>query len=122
MTIPVKISDFDDHILYFTQKGGSAILLGANEERQCRIWTCDPYMEDGLVIIPNVGSSQLRLIASNPVATLVYPAIDPHGFTFIIDGHAEVLADEPNTVALKPSGGMLHRPPTHADGPEWTGV
>lgn len=122
MSITVAVSDLPKHIEYFTQNGGSAILLGANEEMQARVWVCDPFVDGGQVIVPQVGASQRRLIARNPVATLVYPAIEPHGWTFIIDGHAMLHADDPETVVITPSGGMLHRPAAHANGPEWEGV
>lgn len=122
MSIPVANSDLSEHIAYFTQHGGSAILLGANEAGQTRVWVCDPFVDDGRVIVAHVGASQRRLIATNPQATLVFPAIEPHGWTFIIDGHARVPDVDPEAVIIEPSGGMLHRPPAHADGPEWTGV
>lgn len=115
MTIRVPLEKIPEHIEYFASRGASAILTIANSHGQCRIFVCDPVSHGECVVLPGVPENHRKISQINPEATIVFPAVEHHGYTFIIDGQVQA----GTAYTMKPMSAMLHRPVAHADGPEW---
>jgi len=79
-----------------------------------KVVTVEPTVADGVVLVESPGRGTLANLADNPAVTLVLPPLESKGFTLLVDGTAEVSGDD---VRVTPTGAVLHRPASHADGP-----
>ncbi|HWU24092.1 MAG TPA: pyridoxamine 5'-phosphate oxidase family protein [Nocardioides sp.] len=79
-----------------------------------KVVTVDPVIEDSLLRVAGPGGGTLANVAANPVVTLVFPPVETHGYTLLVDGTAEVAGED---VVVTPATAVLHRPGSHADGP-----
>lgn len=111
MTIPVPLGDLARLLTAY----GSAYLLTASNDGRTKVITVDPVPEGRLLLVATPSRGAAANIAANPAVTLVWPPLERHGFTLIVDGTA--VADE-DGVTVSPEHGILHRPGTHADGPD----
>lgn len=121
MSVPVRIEDLGDAL----QAVGSGYLLTTALDGAGRIKavSVDPELVDGVLRTqPSRGSA--ANLASNPLVTLVFPPLEHHGFTLIVDGTAAVAGSEDpagreaeETIAVTPSSAIWHRPARHTDGP-----
>jgi len=120
MSIRIEPSSLADAASAFD----SGILIVHHPERGTRVMTVDPIFEsDGTARIRGLGES---VIAADPRVTIVWQPRIRHGWTLICDG--QVRPDSPRLVPgagtddeliIEPVSGMLHRPHSHADGPDW---
>lgn len=110
MTIPVAIGDLERVLTTF----GSAYLITIGTGHT-KVVTVDPVVEGRVLLVPTPSRGSAANIAANPAVTVVWPPLEPRGFTLIVDGTA--VADE-DGITVAPEHGILHRPSTHADGPE----
>ena len=69
---------------------------------------------DGQVVVVGPGRGTLGNLVRSPAVTLVFPPRQPKGFTLLVDGTGEVSGED---VRVTPTGAVLHRPASHADGP-----
>ncbi|HCB03352.1 MAG TPA: pyridoxamine 5'-phosphate oxidase family protein [Nocardioides sp.] len=109
MSIPVDVADLARALKDF----GAGYLLTSRDGR-VKVVTVEPSVTDGLVLVAAPGKGTLANVADNAAVTLVFPPPEPKGFTLLVDGTAEVAGDD---VRVAPSGAVLHRPASHADGP-----
>jgi hypothetical protein len=109
VSIPVDIGDLEKALQEFS----SGYLLTTTDGR-VKVVTVDPELSEGELRIASPGRGTLGNLATNPVVTLVFPPREPHGYTLLVDGTAEVDGD---LVAVAPATAVLHRPASHADGP-----
>jgi len=109
MSIPVEVSDLARAFEDF----GAGYLLTTTGET-VKVVTVDPTVTDGVVLVDEPGKGTIANLAANPAITLVFPPLQPKGFTLLVDGTAEVSGAR---VRVSPTRAVLHRPVRHADGP-----
>ncbi len=109
MSIPVEIDDLATALQDF----GSGYLLTTAGGR-VKVVTVDPAAQDGVLLVAGPGKGTIANLASNADVTLVFPPLEPKGFTLLVDGTGEVAGED---VRVTPTGAVLHRPGRHADGP-----
>ena len=112
MSIPVDPKDLAQALADF----GSGYLLTTSSP-QVKVVTVDPEVDaDGNLAISGPGRGTLANLAQNPAVTLVFPPLERHGYTLLVDGTAQAGGDGQDVV-VEPTGAVLHRPASHADGP-----
>lgn len=110
MSIPVEVGDLDKALEGF----GAGYLVTVSAAGTAKVVTVEPAVADGVVLVTAPGRGTLTNLAGNPAVTLVFPPLEPRGFTLLVDGTAAADGDD---VRITPSGAVLHRPAAHADGP-----
>ncbi|MCO5310438.1 MAG: hypothetical protein M9891_14370 [Austwickia sp.] len=113
MTIPVPLGDLEQ--LLATAGYASALLITVPATGHAKVLTVDPVPDGRVFLVPTPSRGAAANLAANPAVTLVWPPQQRHGFTLIVDGTG-VADDEGITVT--PVHAILHRPRTHADGPQ----
>ncbi|HWI43363.1 MAG TPA: pyridoxamine 5'-phosphate oxidase [Nocardioides sp.] len=112
MSIPVDPKDLAQALADF----GSGYLLTTSSP-QVKVVTVDPEVDaNGNLAISGPGRGTLANLAQNPAVTLVFPPLERHGYTLLVDGTAQAGGDGQDVV-VEPTGAVLHRPASHADGP-----
>ena len=109
MSIPVAIADLARALEDF----GAGYLL-TNSTGTVKVVTVEPTVTGGSLLLGAPGKGTIANLATNPAVTLVFPPAQPKGFTLLVDGTGEVVGDD---VRVTPTGAVLHRPASHADGP-----
>ena len=110
MSIPVEIDRLADTLAGY----GTGYLLTCSAEGRIKAVTVEPELADGrLQCQPSRGTA--ANVAAIPAATLLFPPREERGYTLLVDGTAEATDD---AVAFTPDTAVLHRPASHADGPE----
>jgi hypothetical protein len=110
MSIPVDVADLEQALVDF----GAGYLLTVGSDGAVKVVTVEPTVRDGAVVVADASRGTVANLADNPRVTLVFPPPQPKGFTLLVDGTAEVVGGD---VRVTPSGAVLHRPGSHADGP-----
>ena len=110
MSIPVEVGDLAKALEGF----GAGYLLTTTSAGTVKVVTVEPTVTDGMVLVEAPGMGTVANLAGNTAVTLVFPPLEPKGFTLLVDGTADVDGDD---VRITPSGAVLHRPASHADGP-----
>jgi len=110
MSIPVDVADLARALEDFE----AGYLLTVSAASTVKVVTVEPTLTDGALLATTPGKGTLANLADNTAVTLVFPPLQPRGFTLLVDGTAEVTGDD---VRIVPSGAVLHRPASHADGP-----
>ncbi|GAB3495646.1 pyridoxamine 5'-phosphate oxidase [Flexivirga sp.] len=90
---------------------GTAYVLTTTDAR-VRAVAVDPVLVDGVFRL-TWSKRTAANIAANPVVTLLFPPLEPHGYSLIVDGSAE---DTGDALHVSPTAAVLHRPMAHADG------
>lgn len=109
MSIPVDIGDLAAALERFA----SGYLLTTTDGR-VKVVTVDPVPDGHGLRVGAPGGGTLRNLAANPAVTLVFPPLQAHGHSLLVDGTATVEGDD---VVIVPGSAVLHRPAAHADGP-----
>lgn len=112
MTIPIAAAD----VAATVQNFDAAILVATTPGGWPKVLTVDPHVEGEVVVIPAPQPSALSYVAREPRVTLVWPTRQHHGFSLIVDGMGTVAGQD---VRVAIDHAVLHRPPSHADGPSW---
>jgi hypothetical protein len=110
MSIPVDVADLAKALEDF----GAGYLLTTSAERTVKVVTVEPAVVGDVVVVEAPGAGTLRNLAGHAAVTLVFPPAEPRGFTLLVDGTAAV---DGHDVRVTPTGAVLHRPASHADGP-----
>jgi len=110
MSVPVAIGDLRAALEDF----GAGYLLSSSEGRVKAVTVEPEVADDGVLLVRDPGGGSRRNVGANPVVTLLFPPLQPRGYTLLVDGEAVVEGDD---VRVTPSGAVLHRPASHADGP-----
>jgi len=109
MSIPVDVAD-----LARTLEGFGAGYLLTSRDGAVKVVTVEPTVTDGVVVVGGPGRGTMANLADNAAVTLVFPPPEPRGFTLLVDGTGEPSGED---VRVTPTGAVLHRPASHADGP-----
>lgn len=110
MSIPVEVGDLAKALEGF----GAGYLLTVAGQATVKVVTVEPTIVDGVVLVQSPGQGTVANLAGNGAVTLVFPPPQPRGFTLLVDGTGEVAGED---VRVTPTGAVLHRPASHADGP-----
>lgn len=110
MSIAVDVADLARALEGF----GAGYLLTTTSAGTVKVVTVEPTVTDSVVLVEGPGRGTLANLAGNSAATLLFPPLELKGFTLLVDGTAEVTGDD---VRVTPTGAVLHRPASHADGP-----
>jgi hypothetical protein len=109
MSIPVEVADLAKALQDF----GSGYLL-TTTGGSVKVVTVDPTAQDGVLVVSGPGKGTIANLADNGAVTLVFPPWEQRGFTLLVDGTGEAVGED---VRITPTGAVLHRPGSHADGP-----
>jgi len=109
MSIPVEVADLAKAL----QEFGAGYLL-TTTGGDVKVVTVEPTVTHGALLVERPGKGTAANLAENSTVTLVFPPREPRGFTLLVDGTGEVVGDD---VRIAPTGAVLHRPASHADGP-----
>lgn len=110
MSIPVDIADLARAL----EGHGAGYLLTTSPQGTVKAVTVEPTVAEGVVLVSGPGGGTLRNLAGNAAVTLLFPPVEPKGFTLLVDGTGAADGDD---VRVTPSGAVLHRPEAHAGGP-----
>jgi hypothetical protein len=110
MSIPVDVADLAKALEDFD----AGYLLTVGAASTVKVVTVEPAVRDGVVLVEGPGKGTVSNLAGNAAVTLVFPPRETKGFTLLVDGTAVVTGDD---VRVTPTGAVLHRPASHADGP-----
>jgi hypothetical protein len=110
MSIPVDVADLAKALEDF----GAGYLLTTSAEGTVKVVTVEPAVVGDVVVVEAPGGGTVRNLAGRAAVTLVFPPREPKGFTLLVDGTGAVEGDD---VRVTPTGAVLHRPASHADGP-----
>jgi len=110
MSIPVRLADLAQVVTDYD----SAYLLSCSADGQVKAITVDPVIESGAIRVPGPSQGTAENLAVNSAVTLLYPPLERHGYTLIVDGTARESEDGFDMTA---ETAVLHRPAAHADGP-----
>jgi hypothetical protein len=80
-------------------------LVTTGEERSHLLAVKPTVVETGLRC--ETGHSSRANVVRNPLVVLLFPPVEPDGFSMIVDGEAEVNGDG---VVVTPTWAVLHRP------------
>ena len=80
-------------------------LVTTGEERPHLLAVKPAAVETGLRC--ETGHSSRANVVRNPLVVLLFPPVEPDGFSMIVDGQAEVNGDG---VVVTPTWAVLHRP------------
>ena len=110
MSIPVEVADLARALEGF----GAGYLLTVSADGTVKVVTVEPTVSGGEVVVGSPGRGTLANLAANAAVTMVFPPAEAKGFTLLVDGTGTVEGED---VRVSPSGAVLHRPASHADGP-----
>lgn len=102
MSIPVEIDRLDAAL---ADVGDGYLLTSA--EGRVKVVSVAPALVDGVLRVSAPGRGSVANVAANPVVTLLYPPLEPRGFSLLVDGTAAVEGDD---VVVTPTGAVLHKP------------
>lgn len=111
MSVKVELGELSERISSY----GFAYLITVGDEGTAHVLAVTPAVSDSGVVLGGVGRHTLGNVETNPRATLVWPPVEPGGYSLIVDG--SVTADpDAATVTVTPTKAILHRPAPGADG------
>jgi hypothetical protein len=110
MSIPVDVADLERALAAY----GAGYLLTTSAQGTVKAVTVEPAVDGDVVLVRAPGGGTLRNLGANAAVTLLFPPLEPRGFTLLVDGTGAVDGED---VRVTPTGAVLHRPAMHADGP-----
>jgi hypothetical protein len=113
VSIPVEIEQLGEALA----GRGPGYLLTASGDGRVKAVTVEPTLVDGVLRCPASRGSAANL-AGRPAATLLFPPVEVHGHTLLVDGTA---AADDQGIAFTPESAVLHRPASHAEGATTSG-
>ncbi len=76
--------------------------------------TVDPELIEGALVVREPGGGSSRNIIANAQVTVLFPPLERHGYTLLVDGTATLDGDD---ALVAPVSAVLHRPAARSDGP-----
>lgn len=92
-------------------KRGPGYLLTTRDDGRPHAIEVSFGTHDGVLVAPS-GRTTGRNIAGQPLVAIVFPPVEPGGYSLIIDGDAVIDEDSDgsSTARITPSSALLHRP------------
>lgn len=72
-----------------------------------KVVAVDVVADDGGLVVSGVGAGTRARVASGAGVTLVFPPVDVHDMTLLVDGDARSVDED---VVVTPRSAVLHRP------------
>ncbi len=108
MSIPVELGDLADAVAEF---GASGYLMSVGADGRPRINHVRFEAGDG-VLRAGVGRRAAEALASQPLVSCLWPAVEPGGMSLIVDGEATLeTSGEITTAAIQATWAVRHAPP-----------
>lgn len=111
MSVPVSLHDLREQAGRF---GPVVFLLTTSPDGRPHAVTVDLRWTDGGRLAMGAGRRTVANVAARPAVSLLWPPVEPGGYTLIVDGEA---AGSDDGVTVTPTKGVLHRPATAATEP-----
>jgi hypothetical protein len=109
MSISVELERVREEAM---QRGSGAFLLTVAEDARPHVVAVTVDWESGSLVM-GAGRSSARNAVARPGVTLLWPPMEPGGYSLIIDGDAAVEPSEDGgQVTVRASRAVLHRPGT----------
>lgn len=102
MSIAVELSDLPDTLAPYPW--GYVVTVGPDLRAHV---LAVPTRFHGGVFVFEAGRSTRANAAARPEVTLVFPSVEPHGYSLLVDGNAVV---HDHGVEVLPAKAVLHRP------------
>lgn len=103
MSLTVELADLPEAIA----ERRLAYLVTTGEHR-AKIVAVDVVADDGSLVVAGTGPGSRAHLAERPGVTLVFPPVDVHDLTLLVDGDATNPVGE--DVVVVPRSAVLHRP------------
>ncbi|BBY63284.1 pyridoxamine 5'-phosphate oxidase family protein [Mycolicibacterium helvum] len=82
-------------------------LITVSDDHRAHTVAVDARLNDGVLDLGAVGNSTRRNTLAHPDVTVLWPPREPGGYTLIVDGRGEFVAD---SLRVIPQRAVLHRP------------
>jgi hypothetical protein len=92
---------------------GFAYLVTVGDGARAHVLAVTPVLGDDGLVVGGVGRHSQENAAERPSVTLVWPPVEPGGFSLLVDGAATV---DGETITVAPTKAVLHRPAPGSDG------
>lgn len=107
MSVPVDLDELRAQVAGF---GSAPYLLTVGDDGRPHS-TSVPIAWDGDTLVAEGGRRTLANVAARPLVSLLWPPVEPGGYSLIVDAEATVRGSgEAARVAIRPTRGVLHRP------------
>lgn len=115
MSIPVPLDELEQQLAGY----GVAYLLTVGESHRPHAVAVRPMLAGGRLSVPGPGRRTTANVLARPDVTVLWPPVEPGGYTLILDGHADASAVDPQSgggdLQVRPSHAVLHRPADRAE-------
>jgi hypothetical protein len=107
VSVPVELERLHDEVLAF---GPTPYLLTVTDDGRPHAVSATVSWEDDGLVAP-AGRTSARNAAARPDVTLLWPPVEPGGYSLIVDGTAAVedVSDEARHIVIRPAKAVLHR-------------
>lgn len=112
MSIVVDLSRLPETLSDF----GAAYLLTVSPDGRVKAISTVPYADSGLLHVPNPSRGTSANLEANQRVTLLWPPLQPTGYSLIVDGTA-IEVPEGGGFVVTPLTAVLHRPADHSGRP-----
>lgn len=82
-------------------------LITVSDDHRAHTVAVDAQLNDGVLDVGAVGNSTRRNTLAHPDVTVLWPPLEPGGYSLIVDGRGELLDD---SLRVIPQRAVLHRP------------
>jgi hypothetical protein len=87
-----------------------AYLITVDDDYRAHTTTVTPVFADGVLNLGPVGRHGRANLSERRGVTLVWPSRDVNDYSLIVDGDAELPDDPADSVHVRPTRALLHRP------------
>lgn len=102
MSVKVDLDQLADALADFT----FAYLISVGDDFRAHTVAVDPVLIDGVIGVGAAGRHTRANLAEHSAVTVIWPPLEPGGYSLIIDGTGELSGDE---VRVVPTRAVLHR-------------
>ncbi len=92
-----------------------AYLLTVSDDQRAHAVAVQPRPDGQALLVGGLGNRTRANLDARPDVTLLFPPVEPGGYSLIVDGRGSLGAD--GGASVVPSHAVLHRPADHATGP-----
>ena len=109
MSVKVELGELASTV----ERYGFAYLVTVGDAGRAHVLAVSPVVEGDGLVVDGVGGHTEANVAARPHVTLVWPPVEPGGYSLLVDGSATA---DGSTVTVVPAKAVLHRPAAGPDG------